>query len=148
VTAHKRRRHRRHAAAVARSEPTTGCRSPPLLVGQDEALVRERARTAQAVSEVAAGKEKMQAMHAEITRALALTDKHVLSDGERAALQVLLASSRFPLLTVDCEGSALHRVRRAQVRVEALEAQLTAERQRTRELEVALQQQCNTTCNT
>ena len=40
---------------------------------------------------------------------------------------------------MDCEGSALHRVRRAQVRVEALEAQLTAERQRTRELEVALQ---------
>ena len=55
---------------------------------QDEALVRERARTAQAVSEVAAGKEKMQAMHAEVTRALALTDKHVLSDGERVALQV------------------------------------------------------------
>ena len=125
----------RHAAAAALLRANHRCASALLLAAQDEALARERARTAQAVSEVAAGKEKMQAMHAEVTRALALTDKHVLSDSERVALQVLLVVST----TVDFEGSALHRVRRAQVRVEALEAQLTAERQRTRELEVALQ---------
>ena len=41
-----------------------------------------------------------------------------IGDGERVALQVLLVVST----TVDFEGSALHRVRRAQVRVEALVA--------------------------